>query len=101
MKWWIEDEKVRFKYVAEKDQPYHVTVDGEVEGHSKKLKTSKKGVKFTCCKVLQSENRANDTLLIGDSSGSLHVYECQYLTKIVTFQKHIAPILAITVNHAE
>ena len=28
--WWIEDDKVRYKYLAEKNQPYHVTVDGEV-----------------------------------------------------------------------
>lgn len=87
-----QDDGVSIKYLAKHDTPYHVGVDGALEGYGKKLKPSNsKENKFT---VLQ-QSECGKYLFIGTNKGELHIYETKYLTHIKTFHRHQGAILSI------
>jgi WD40 repeat protein len=80
-------------FVSKGKKPFHVTKENIVEGFGKKISSVHKNTAFTVC-----DFKTDDYVVIGDTDGSLHIYDYKTLGHLKSFKKHLGPILTIKID---
>lgn len=80
-------------FLSKGKTPFHVTKENIVEGFGKKIANANKTASFTV-----SDFKNQDYLVIGDTDGSIILYDFKTLGHLKSFKRHMGPILAIKID---